>query len=151
MWVAGTLKVMSARRTTTRQILLVSSDKQLRGQLRAWLTHEGMGGENLFAVASGHSCQTVVSRIRPRLTVIDDAVTDADGPTLLRTLRRQSPDSLFVYLATRHTAELEREVRQLGVLYYTGKPPDEGSLRKLLVSALGQTLPLKRPPLGVNV
>ena len=132
------------RRTTTGKVLLVSSDKPLRGQLRAWLVHEGVAGNSLSAVATGDACQTVVSRLRPRVTVIDDAIPDTDGPTLLRTLRQQLPDALVVYLATHHTAELEREVRQLGVLYYTEKPPDEGSLRKVLGTVLHQPLPLAK-------
>ena len=151
MWVAGTLEVMGMQRTTTGKVLLVSPDKHLRGQLRACLIHEGIAGSNLFAVATGHACQTVVSQIRPRVTVIDDAITDPDGPTLLRTLRQQLPDALVVYLATHHTSELEREVRQLGVLYYTEKPPDEDSLRKVLSTVLQQTLPVKRSPLCVNM
>ena len=142
MSVAETHKVKSMRQTTTGKVLLVSSDKPLRGQLRAWLVHEGLAGNSLFAVATGHACQTVVSQMRPRVTVIDDAITDTDGPILLRTLRQQLPDALVVYLATHHTPELEREVRQLGVLYYTEKPPDEDSLRKVLVSVLQQTLPV---------
>ena len=132
---------MGMRRTMTKKVLLVSPDKQLRGQLRACLIHEGIAGNNLFAVATGHACQTVVSRIRPRVTVIDDAITDTDSSTLLRTLRQQLPDSLIVYLATHHTPELEREIRQLGVLYYTEKPPDEGALQKVLGTVLHQTLP----------
>ena len=129
------------RRTTTGKVLLVSSDKPLRGQLRAWLVHEGMTGNSLCTVASGRACQTIVSQLRPRVTVIDDAEPDTDGPTLLPTLRQQVPDVLVVYLATYHTAELEREIRQLGVLYYTEKPPDEGSLRKVLGTVLHQPLP----------
>jgi DNA-binding NtrC family response regulator len=129
------------RRAITGKVLLVSSDKSLRGQLRAWLVHEGIRGNILFAVATGQACQTVVSQIRPRVMVIDDAIPDTAGPTLLRTLRQQLPDSLVVYLATHHTAELEREVRQLGVLYYTEKPPDEGALRKVLGTVLHQPLP----------
>ena len=145
MSVADTLKIMGMRRTPTGTVLLVSPDKQLRGQLRACLIHEGIAANNLFAVASGHACQTVVNQIRPRVTVIDDAITDTDGSTLLRTLRQQVPDSLVVYLATHHTPELERAVRQLGVLYYTEKPPDEDSLRKVLGTVLHQPLQRDRP------
>jgi CheY-like chemotaxis protein len=148
MWVAGTIEVMSMRRTTTGKVLLVSPDKQLRGRLRASLIHEGITGNNLLAVATGHECQTVVSQIRPRLTVIDDAIPDTDGSTLLRALRQQLPDSLVVYLATHHTPELEREIRRLGVLYYTEKPPDEGSLQKVLGTVLHQTLPSDDPRYG---
>lgn len=124
------------RRTTTGKVILVSSDKPLRGQLRAWLVHEGMTGNSVFTVATGQECQTVVSQLRPRVTVIDDAIPDTDGPTLLRALRQQVPDALVVYLATHHTAELEREIRQLGVVYYTEKPPDEDTLRKVLGTVL---------------
>lgn len=132
------------RRTTMGKVLLVSSDKSLLGQLRAWLVHEGVAGNSLSAVATGQACQTVVSQLRPRVTVIDDAIPDTDGPALLRTLRQQLPDALIVYLATRHTTELEREVRRLGVLYYTEKPPDEGALRKVLGTVLHQPLPEER-------
>ena len=131
---------MGMRRTAIGKVLLISPDKRLRGQLRACLIHEGIAGNNLFAVETSHACQTLVSQIRPRVLVIDDAITDTDGSTLLRTLRQQLPDSLVVYLATHHTPELEREIRQLGVLYYTEKPPDEGSLRKVLSTVLHQPL-----------
>lgn len=138
------------RRITTGKVLLVSSDKPLRGQLRSWLVHEGMAGNSVLTVANGQECQTIASQLRPRVTVIDDAIPDTDGPTLLRTLRQQVPDALVIYLATLHTAELEREIRQLGVLYYTEKPPDEDTLRKVLGTVLHPPLTQQQPALSMS-
>ena len=69
---------------------------------------------------------------RPRLVILDDQLADTRALDLLPHLGRVSPKLLIVYLATCHTLELEREVRQLGVLYYTEKPPDLEVLKRIL-------------------
>jgi DNA-binding NarL/FixJ family response regulator len=72
--------------------------------------------------------------MRPSLVVLDDSITDMTAQDLLRALRQHDPEVLVVYLATHHTAELERTVRQLGVLYYTEKPLDPFLFAKVLGS-----------------
>jgi DNA-binding NarL/FixJ family response regulator len=69
------------------------------------------------------------------LVVLDESSSDSNGLGLLRAVRQRVPDALIVYLTTHHTPELERAVRQLGVLYYTEKPPESWSLAKVLATA----------------
>jgi DNA-binding response OmpR family regulator len=72
--------------------------------------------------------------MRPQLIVLDDSTTNLDGPDLLRALHQHASEVLVVYLTISHTLELERVVRQSGVLYYTEKPPDSSLLTKLLTA-----------------
>jgi hypothetical protein len=55
---------------------------------------------------------------------------------LLSALRHRWAEVLTVYLAEQHSIALERTVRQLGVLYYTEKPPDWDTLSRVLASVL---------------
>ena len=119
--------------------MLVSNDRNLRHQLRTCLPGIGVAPGTLTAVRSGHECLIALAKIRPRLVVLDDSITDWDGLDLLRALHRHDPEILVVYLTARHTLELERVVRQLGVLYYTEKPPDPSLLGKVLGSVLAPT------------
>ena len=68
--------------------------------------------------------------------MLDDGVSPGNGLEWLTMLRRRLPEVLVIYVAEQHSLELERAVRQLGVLYYTGKPPDALLLSQVLMSAL---------------
>ncbi len=46
------------------------------------------------------------------------------GTRPLSPTHHTAPETLVIDIALRHTLELERQVRQLGVLYYTEKPPE---------------------------
>lgn len=81
-----------------------------------------------------------VARIRPRLVILDDSTTDLDGLGLLHALRQSNLTLLVVYLTVFHSPELERTVRQSGVLYYTEKPPDSALLVKLLAAVFAAPL-----------
>lgn len=81
-----------------------------------------------------------VAKIRPRLVILDDSTTDLDGPVVLHALRQNDPAALIVYLTVLHSPELERTVRQSGVLYYTEKPPDSSLLSKLLTAVFAPLL-----------
>jgi hypothetical protein len=70
------------------------------------------------------------------MILFDDSVLAQGGPTFLERLHQSAPRALVVYIANHHTAELERVVRQLGVLYYTAKPPEDFLLQRVLASAL---------------
>jgi DNA-binding NarL/FixJ family response regulator len=83
---------------------------------------------------------TAVQRVRPRLIILDDSLPDLEGPGELRALRHRAPEALVVYLATHHTLELERAVRQSGALYYTEKPPDLSLLAKVFAAVFASEL-----------
>jgi DNA-binding NarL/FixJ family response regulator len=86
---------------------------------------------------NGTVCLAALTKVRPRLVVLDDEGADVGGPAFVDTLHQHVPQALVVYLATHHSADLERTVRQRGVLYYTAKPLDPTTL----ISILGTVFP----------
>jgi DNA-binding NtrC family response regulator len=129
---------MSVGRASPK-MLHVSNDRSVWRQLRGCLSALGLTAGALTAVRNGRECFTALTRTRPCLVVLDDSITDLDAQDLLRAVRRHDPEVLVVYLATCHTAELERAVRRLGVLYYTEKPPDPLLFEKILGSVFAST------------
>jgi DNA-binding NtrC family response regulator len=121
---------------TSAKVLLVSKDRELGDQLHGCLSALGLATNALAIVQTEPECVTALTRMRPHVLVLDDEITNQDAQSLLRTVRQHDPEVLVVYLATHHTAALERAVRQLGVLYYTEKPPDLQLFGKILGSAL---------------
>ncbi|MBI3799945.1 MAG: response regulator [Deltaproteobacteria bacterium] len=130
---------MRPRGVPLKGILLVSHDKDLRRQVHACLSAVGIAPSALTTVRNGDEGLAAVTKGRPRLVVLDDSISHLDGPGLLRTLHQQVPEALVVYLTTQHTLELERAVRQLGVLYYTEKPPDALLFEKVLATVFATT------------
>jgi DNA-binding NarL/FixJ family response regulator len=66
---------------------------------------------------------------------------------LISTVHQRFAEVLVVYLATQHAPELERAVRQLGVLYYTEKPPDSDVLHRLISAAFAPVQTQSQPTL----
>lgn len=127
---------MRPQKVPPRTILLVSQDKRLKRQVQACLSAIGLPTTSLSSLHTDKTHPCPVIKTPPRVIVLDDSVPASEGPTLLEKLHRSAPSALIVYLASHHTAELECAVRQLGVLYYTEKPPDDRLLQQVLGSAL---------------
>jgi CheY-like chemotaxis protein len=132
-------KNMRLRGTPLKGIVLISHDKDLRRQVHTCLSTVGMPPSALTTVRNGDEGLAALSKGRARLVVLDDSISDLDGPRLLRALHQRVPEALVVYLTSHHTLELERTVRQLGVLYYTEKPPDSWLFEKVLATVLAAT------------
>jgi DNA-binding NtrC family response regulator len=135
---------MKGKKPSAPSLLLISQDRDLQRQLRACVLATGLPATALVTEKTDFACATILGKIRPRLIIIDDAMSALDGVALLHNLRQQIPDVHVIYLTTRHTVELERTVRQLGVLYYTEKPPDSSLLGRLLASALAPLFPVEQ-------
>jgi CheY-like chemotaxis protein len=130
----GLLKasVMKSHGSHSQGLLLISNDKSERHRVRTALTGIGLSSRTLTTASTAHEALGTLAKTRPRLVIIDDSISDLDGPFLLQALHQHSSEALVLYLTTHHTAELERAVRQLGVLYYTEKPLDLSLLKSVL-------------------
>jgi len=127
---------MRSQKVPSHTVLLVSPDRRLKHQLQTCLAAVGLPTTLLSTVNKDQDHLRLFIKASPRLIVLDDSIPIQEGPTLLEKLHQSAPQALIVYIANHHTAELERTVRQLGVLYYTEKPPDDLLLQRVLASAL---------------
>ncbi|MBI3757702.1 MAG: response regulator [Deltaproteobacteria bacterium] len=132
---------MKRRTARAPTLLLASKDKELSRHVRTYLSTMGLSSHGLVLIRNESEWQEALNRERPRLVILDDDISHGNGPTLLSALRRRSAEVLTVYLAEQHSLELERAVRQLGVLYYTEKPPDWDTLGRVLASVLSVHAP----------
>jgi DNA-binding response OmpR family regulator len=139
---------MKGKKASVRNLLLISKDRNLYRQLRACLIATGLPAITLIVKKDIYACKTVLGKVHPHLIILDDGIGKEDSLSLLREVHQQVPGVYVIYLTTRHTVELERTVRQLGVLYYTEKPPDPALLGQLLTSAfpsLSEAMPHPLP------
>jgi DNA-binding NarL/FixJ family response regulator len=125
---------MKPRTVQAHALLLASKDQAVQRQVRRCLLTGGLSPRGLTIARNEPQWQEALNRQRPRLVMLDDGIAPGNGVVLLDALRRRFPDVLTVYLAEQHTAELERAVRQLGVLYYTEKPAEESVLERVLIT-----------------
>jgi len=138
---------MRKRGVLKESLLLVSNDRQLRHQLLNCLVKSGLATSALSTVRNGQACCAALARMRPRLLIVDDGIGELDTRKLISTVHQRFAEVLVVYLATQHAPELERAVRQLGVLYYTEKPPDSDVLHRLISAAFAPVQTQSQPTL----
>ncbi len=82
-----------------------------------------------------HVARAVLSQSGVQLAVIDDdGIEDATLHWLLERIHRSAPYALVVYIASSHSAAVERRARALGVQYYTAKPLDHDRVLRVLQS-----------------
>lgn len=75
----------------------------------------------------------MISERSIQLVVVDDeALAESEQGWFIDHVHRRSPDALIVYLASRHSPELERAIRAHGVLHYTAKPVETERLNRVL-------------------
>ena len=77
-----------------------------------------------------------------RMVVIDDEVVSApERGWLCNQINKLAPGAAMIYIASQHSAEVEKTARAHGALYYTSKPLDSGLLSKLLQAWLKHPSP----------
>ena len=127
---------MRSQKIHPRTVLLVSHDKRLKRQLQACLAAIGLPTTVLSSIHKSATLVLPLTKTTPHLILLDDSLLTQEGPALVEKLHQSVPQALIVYIASHHTPELERTVRQLGVLYYTENPPEDLLLQRVVASAL---------------
>lgn len=113
-------------------VVLASRDSKVGAMVTAALASLGPQAPRLSAVGSMAECVTATRMLRPSVVVLDDAIADSPGPHLCTDLQATQPGIHIVYIASRHTLELEREIRRQGVLFYVARPMESESLESTL-------------------
>ena len=103
-------------------VVLASRDRDLHSMVADCLTAMGSQPPRLTTVKSISDCVVAVRLLDPCLVLLDDGIHETPGPALIHDLRQARTDVSLVYLATRHSLELERQVRCEGVLFYIAHP-----------------------------
>jgi hypothetical protein len=119
-----------------RVAVVFSQDESIIGLIGDGLTD----GWRVDPCSEPNKARLFLQRADIGIVVIDDVAIDQ--PTcgwLLEQVRRWAPDALVAYIASAHTAEIERRVRSRGVQYYLSRPVDrERTLRVLHSFAIVQ-------------
>jgi len=76
-----------------------------------------------------------------RMIVIDDEVVPApERGWLCNQINKLAPEAALIYIASQHSAEVEKTARAHGAIYYTARPLDTARLSSMLQAWL------KHPP-----
>lgn len=110
-------------------ILIVEDDKQDALTITQLIERLGYQAE---AVETG---EDAVKKVREKsfdLILLDVYLSDTDALQLIPRLEKARPRLKIVAMTGYGTAELKREIRKLGVLYYIRKPFTKNELKTLL-------------------
>lgn len=92
--------------------------------------------ESCCRVAETESCDACLETVLNEnidLVVVDDGALPADEREwFMRRVSRLVPQPSIIYVASRHSAEVEREARACGAAYYTSKPVEAQSMDEVL-------------------
>jgi len=104
--------------TSSRRILIVDDEPELRSMLRQYLTREGF---DVAEAINGNEALDTVDRAHPDLVLLDVGLPDIDGFEVLRTLRSNS--DIPVIMLTARDEEIDRVVGlSVGADDYVVKP-----------------------------
>ena len=119
-------------------LLLVTRNEQLAGTVAHALEALGSSGPRLSTVHTAADCLVALRLLGPSLVILDDSMCpEGSGTCVLDDLLRVRPGTPVIYVASRHTLELERDVRRRGVLFYVEIPESREELDSTLTRLVG--------------
>lgn len=117
-------------------VVVATRDPGLGETVAAAVAALGSQAPRLSQVSTLADCVAAIRILNPSVVLLDDGVADRAGPELLAEVQRAGPAALVVYIAARHSHDLEREVRRQGVLFYVARPVERETLESTLVHIL---------------
>ena len=115
------------------KILVIDDEQSIRDLLDRLLRRKGY---DVIVAESGQKGLECFRRERPDVIVLDLKMPEMDGLTVLRQIRSLKRSQPVIVLTGSRTAEMEQQVRALGVTEIVGKEVSlgrlEDSLKRLL-------------------
>ncbi len=126
----------------TPTILVVDDDKLIRWSVSVVLGHAGY---RVQEAATGKEGLAAVLEHRPDLVLLDIALPDLDGFSILEMLRKLRPDLPVLMMTADATNETARQAARLGARGQLDKPFDPTLLQVTVSEALKPAAPPDQP------
>ena len=110
-------------------ILIAEDDVAVASVLTESIQHWGYSAEN------ADTCKDVLDKVKQKrfdLILLDIFLPDGEGHRLIPQLKELWPKVRIITMTGYNTREMEREVREQGILYYMIRPFDPMVLKELL-------------------
>lgn len=104
-----------------KPVLIVDDDTSVSEMLAELLTHEGY---NTLIANNGAEALSIMKKLTPAATLIDLKLPDMDGLTLMREVKKLSPELEFIVVTGNASKESAIEAVNLGAFSYIQKPYD---------------------------
>lgn len=117
---------------SSRQILIVDDDRDLRDLLTICLQDQSLG---ILTAADGFSAFTIIEEQQPEVIILDIFMPGMDGLTFLRTLQQEGCIKIPVIVASAHE-QIEEHIGSLNIVGFLPKPFDLAELEALIQTAL---------------
>ena len=114
-------------------ILIIDDDKLVRWSLSALL---GRAGFRVCEAATGAGGMAAVHLDQVELVLLDIALPDQDGFTVLRMIRKARPDLPVLMMTADATPETAERAIRLGAHGHLGKPYEPAALQAAVRGAL---------------
>lgn len=115
---------------------MLTESEQLAGIVAHAIESLGSSGPRLSTVRTLADCLVALRLLTPCMVILDDTGLGLVAAEALSEMHAARSGTPIVYLASQHTLDLEREIRQRGVLFYVQLP----DTAQQLDSVLGQLL-----------
>lgn len=114
-------------------ILIVDDEELARLATRHVLYR--MGYADILECSSGEAALVTIRGQRPDIVIADIKMTEMDGIELLRAVRAEKLETLFIYLSGYNLFQYAQKALQYGAFAYLLKPVDAKELHAILDSA----------------
>ena len=124
---ASSARFLKSAAMGERQVVVLSEDMSLRGEVEAAVA----GHPGVRAVFADWERATNWPTNGEQIVVIDDE-GQAEAAHWVETMKARERSAWIIYLAARHSIELERQVRQAGASYYAAKSDRSPNLSRVI-------------------
>lgn len=116
--------------------ILIVEDEPLQAEmltrmLRTW-------GHEVVAADGGQQALEALERSVPDLILLDVFLADMTAVELIPRIKAIQPEARIITITGQSSRELERRLRELGILYYMAKPFQRDELHSILVHMAGR-------------
>jgi len=125
------------------EVLVVEDDRQFATYITSLITN---GGYQVTAVESGAEALVNIAQKKYDIVLLDVFLPDATAMQLIPKMKELQADIKIVTMTGGDTAELEREVRELGIVFYLSKPFSPEMLMEILRHTCSRLGPVNGGP-----